>query len=198
MKQDIEKTIEHAQKITLGQIDNGTLATAVNCADTLAIARHGRVESYVIPKHLIDELLMKMAVLECDNKRLLGERVAESIPVPKSHFFNHDFKIDMGAVTKCDMPHVSEQMREMEISRRLRTLEGGPTDFLPEDYYCFELGNFRAPVFTNARRMTVVIKPEQTPERATNPNCPYCTNSDCDAVRCLYDNLSQVCTSKNP
>ena len=89
MINNLEATIEHAQKITLGQLDNGTLATAVTCADTLAIARHGRVESYVIPKHLIDEQLLKMAVLECDNKRLLGERVAASIEVPKSHFFNH-------------------------------------------------------------------------------------------------------------
>lgn len=101
---NLETTIERAQKITLGQIDNGTLATAVNCADTMQIVRHGRVESYVVPKHIIDEALMKMTVLECDNKRLLGERVATSVEVPKSHFFNHDFKIDMDAVTKCDMP----------------------------------------------------------------------------------------------
>jgi hypothetical protein len=83
MKQDLETTIEKAQKITLGQVDYGTLATAVNCADTLQIVRHGIVESYVIPKHLIDDLLLKMAVIECDNKRLLGERVAASIEVPK-------------------------------------------------------------------------------------------------------------------
>jgi hypothetical protein len=50
---------------------------------TLQIVRHGIVESYVIPKHLIDDMLLKMAVLECDNKRLLGEHVAESIEVPK-------------------------------------------------------------------------------------------------------------------
>lgn len=79
----LETIIEHAQKITIGQVDNGTLATAVNCADTLQIVRHGRVESYVVPKHIIDEALMNMAVLECDNKRLLGERVAASIEVPK-------------------------------------------------------------------------------------------------------------------
>ena len=80
---DLETTIEQAQKITLGQVDNGTLATAVNCADTLQIVRHGIVESYVIPKHLIDDLLLKMAVIECDNKHLLGEHVAASIEVPK-------------------------------------------------------------------------------------------------------------------
>jgi hypothetical protein len=50
---------------------------------TLQIVRHGIVESYVIPKHLIDDLLLKMAVLECDNKRLLGEHVVASIEVPK-------------------------------------------------------------------------------------------------------------------
>ncbi|WP_392385087.1 hypothetical protein [Marinomonas primoryensis] len=80
---NLETTIEQAQKITLGQVDNGTLATAVNCADTLQIVRHGIVESYVIPKHLIDDLLLKMAVLECDNKCLLGEHVVASIEVPK-------------------------------------------------------------------------------------------------------------------
>jgi hypothetical protein len=80
---NLEIIIEQSQKITLGQIDNGTLATAVNCADTLQIVRHGIVESYVIPKHLIDDLLLKVAVIECDNKRLLGERVAASIEVPK-------------------------------------------------------------------------------------------------------------------
>ena len=126
MKHDIETTLEHAQKITLGQVDNGTLATAVTCAETLQIVRHGLVESYVIPKHLIDDLLLKVDVLECDNKRLLGERVAESITVPKSHFFNHDFKVDMNAVTSCDMPHVFESMQEMEISRRIRQLEQEP------------------------------------------------------------------------
>lgn len=82
MNNDLETIIENAQKITLGQVDNGTLATAVTCADTLAIARHGRVESYVVPKHLIDDLLMKVAVLESDNKRLLGERVEESLTIP--------------------------------------------------------------------------------------------------------------------
>ncbi|PJE55636.1 hypothetical protein [Marinomonas sp. BSi20584] len=126
MINNLENTLEHAQKITLGQVDNGTLATAVTCAETLQIVRHGIVESYVVPKHLIDDLLLKVDVLECDNKRLLGERVAESITVPKSHFFNHDFKIDMNAVTSCDMPHVSESMQEMEISRRLRKLEQEP------------------------------------------------------------------------
>jgi hypothetical protein len=123
---DLETTIERAQKITLGQIDSGTLATAVNCADTMQIVRHGRVESYVVPKHIIDEALMKMAVLECDNKRLLGERVAASIQVPKSHFFNHDFKIDMSAVTSCDMPHVFEAMRGMEMKRRINEFFGEP------------------------------------------------------------------------
>tara|TARA_R110001583_G_scaffold115987_1_gene266610 strand:+ start:521 stop:994 length:474 start_codon:yes stop_codon:yes gene_type:complete len=123
---DLETTIEQAQKITLGQVDNGTLATAVNCADTLQIVRHGIVESYVIPKHLIDDMLMKMAVMECDNKRLLGERVAESIEVPKSHFFNSVFKTDMGAVTSCDMPQAFETAQEMEISRRIRALVQEP------------------------------------------------------------------------
>jgi len=146
---NLENTIEQAQKITLGQIDNGTLATVVNCADTVAIVRHGRVESYVMPKHLIDEILLKVAVVECDNKRLLGERVAGSIPVPKSHFFNRDFKIDMDAVTSCDMPHVSESMREMEISRRLRTLEKEPK---------IDLGFWRE----NWLNQYVCLRPEQT------------------------------------
>jgi hypothetical protein len=82
MNNDLETIIESAQKITLGQVDNGTLATAVTCADTLAIARHGRVESYVVPKHLIDDLLMKVSVLESDNKRLLGEHVEGSLTIP--------------------------------------------------------------------------------------------------------------------
>ena len=77
----IEENIEQAQKITLGQVDNGTLATAVTCGETLAIARHGRVESYLVPKYLLDEALMKIAVLECDNKRLLGEKVEEPVTV---------------------------------------------------------------------------------------------------------------------
>ncbi len=95
MINNLETTLEHAQKITLGQVDNGTLATAVTFAETLQIVRHGIVESYVVPKHVIDEALLKMAVLECDYKRLLGERVAKSIEVPKSHFFNSDFKVDI-------------------------------------------------------------------------------------------------------
>jgi len=66
----LEIIIENAQTITLGQMDNGMLATAVNCAETIAIARHGRVESYVVPKHIIDQLLTKSAVLECENERL--------------------------------------------------------------------------------------------------------------------------------
>ncbi|MGO3406771.1 hypothetical protein [Marinomonas sp.] len=86
MESKIEQNIENAQRITLGQIDNGTLATAVNCADTIAIARHGRVESYVVPKQFIDEMLMKMAVLECGNKRLLGESAARSIEEPLRRF----------------------------------------------------------------------------------------------------------------
>ena len=48
--------LAQAQKITLGQIDNGTLATAVNCAETIAVMRHGRVEAYLLPKHVIDAL----------------------------------------------------------------------------------------------------------------------------------------------
>lgn len=83
MKNELETTIQNAQKITLGQVDNGMLATAVTCAESLAITRHGRVESYLVPKHVIDEMLLKNAVLECDNNRLLGEKVAESITVPK-------------------------------------------------------------------------------------------------------------------
>lgn len=79
MSNELEQSIENAQKITLGQVDNGTLATAVTCAESLAIVRHGKVESYVVPKYLVDDFLMKVAVLECDNKRLLGERVAASI-----------------------------------------------------------------------------------------------------------------------
>ncbi len=162
---NLETTIELAQKITLGQIDNGTLATAVNCADTMQIVRHGRVVSYVVPKHIIDEALMKMAVLECDNKRLLGERVAASITVPKSHFFNRDFKIDRDAVTKCDMPHVSESMREMEISSRLRALEKEPKADLD-----LLIDIFRS------------LKPEQT------PYCRYCLDPNCQRdEHCLFD-----------
>ncbi|NLQ17574.1 hypothetical protein HGG82_08020 [Marinomonas sp. M1K-6] len=152
----LETTLEHAQKITLGQVDNGTLATAVNCADTLQIVRHGIVESYVVPKHLIDDLLLKVSVLECDNKRLLGERVAESITVPKSHFFNHDFKIDWDAVRALNAKSVK-------------------ADFEAQYRQSFELPR----------------------ERVTNPNCPYCTNPNCDAVHCLYDNLSQAITAKH-
>lgn len=171
MKHDLETTIEHAQKITLGQVDNGTLATAVTCAETLQIVRHGRVESYVIPKHLIDALLIEnetlkwveeknKAIMEGDNeeleklreenKRLLGERVAESITVPKSHFFNHDFKIDMNAVASCDMPHVSESMQEMEIRRRLRKLEQEPK---------IDMSIWRK----NWLDQYVCLRPEQTP-----------------------------------
>lgn len=66
----IEENIEQAQKITLGQVDNGTLATAVTCGETLAIARHGRVESYLVPKHIIEELLNRVAAIECENQML--------------------------------------------------------------------------------------------------------------------------------
>ncbi|RBO83414.1 hypothetical protein [Marinomonas aquiplantarum] len=82
MTDNLEITIEQAQKITLGQVDNGTLATAVTCADSLAIVRHGRVESYLVPKHTIDELLNRLAIIECENKHLLGEKVSQSIKVP--------------------------------------------------------------------------------------------------------------------
>jgi len=159
MSNNLETTIEHAKKITLGQIDNGTLATAVNCADIIAIARHGRVESYVIPKHLIDELLLKVAVVECDNKRLLGERVAESIPVPKSHFFNHDFKIDMNAVTSCDMP-AGRYFHDFRHDRKAI------------DKAIDKIGRAAA-------RMS---KPEQT------PYCRYCLDPNCQRdEHCLFD-----------
>lgn len=168
MKHDLETTLEHAQKITLGQVDNGTLATAVICAETLQIARHGIVESYVVPKHLIDDLLLKVSVLECDNKRLLGERVAKSIEVPeapKSHFFNRDFKIDMNAVMSCDMPHVSKSVQEMEISRRIRALDQEPKADLD-----------------SLLEICRSFKPEQT------PRCRYCLDPNCQRDdHCLFD-----------
>lgn len=166
MKQNLETTIEHAQKITLGQVENGTLATAVTCAETLQIVRHGRVESYVVPKHLIDELLLKMAVLECDNKRLLGDRVAESIEVPKSHFFNYDFKIDMDAVTSCDRSYVSASTQE--ISRRIRKLKAEPSAL-------WDKSVLDRPVFVSAdyirefhEMFLCGIKPTKTPTNTNN------------------------------
>lgn len=68
MTQSMIEQITLAQKVTLGQVDNGMLATAVTCADTLAIVRHGRVESYVVPVHIIEDLLNGLAVLECDKR----------------------------------------------------------------------------------------------------------------------------------
>lgn len=159
MKQDLETTIENAQKITIGQVDNGTLATAVNCADTLQIVRHGIVESYVIPKYLIDDLLLKMAVIECDNKRLLGERVAESIGLPTNRYF-HDFRFDTEAIKKA-----SEEIGRAAVKIRL---EGG---FKRPPANAKE----RAMAGTNAGPIT-------------NANCRHCLDPNCQRdEHCLFD-----------
>jgi hypothetical protein len=156
---DLETIIEHAQKITLGQVDNGTLATAVNCADTLQIVRHGIVESYVIPKHLIGDLLLKMAVIECDNKRLLGERVAESIELPTNRYF-HDFRFDAEAIKKA-----SEEIRKAAAKIRLE-------------------GKFsRPPANANERAIEDIEA-----ESVTKPRCRHCLDPNCQLDdHCLFD-----------
>ncbi len=72
MSEILEHTIDNAQKITLGQVDKGTLAFAVNNAETIAIMSHGRIESYVVPKKVIDELLMGVVVAESDLERVVS------------------------------------------------------------------------------------------------------------------------------
>ncbi|MBJ7536977.1 hypothetical protein [Marinomonas transparens] len=165
---NLETAIEQAQKITLGQIDNGTLATAVTCAETLAIARHGRVESYVIPKHVIDDVLLKMAVMDCDNKRLLGERVAESIEepyVPRRVDFKTWVGEETGTYEGFVMPHVFDTAQEMEISRRIRAVKDGQKadwGLLLDICRSFE--------------------PVQT------PRCRYCLDPNCQRDdHCLFD-----------
>ena len=70
MSDELEHTIDNAQKIALGQVDNGTLATAVVNEDALAIMRHGKVEAYVVPKKVMSDLLMHMAVIQSDLDRV--------------------------------------------------------------------------------------------------------------------------------
>ena len=74
MSEILEHTIDNAQKITLGQVDNGTLATAVVNEDALAIMRHGKVKAYVVPEQLMSDLLMHMTVIQSDLDRVLSDQ----------------------------------------------------------------------------------------------------------------------------
>ncbi len=184
---NLEATIEQAQKITIGQVDNGTLATAVNCADTLQIVRHGRVESYVIPKHLIDDLLLKMAVIECDNKRLLGERVAESIPVPNARFY-HDLMTDMDALKTDDLPKAIFEAQYQQVFKSQRERES------------IELKAKRVEDFKTWVRETTGDY-EYTENKQT-PRCRHCLDPNCqlDDLACFdrYWLTQPMIMSKQP
>jgi hypothetical protein len=62
----IVTAIETAPRVTLGQVDNALLSTMVQCGDSLAITRYGRVEAYVLPVDHAQDLANSMAVLECE------------------------------------------------------------------------------------------------------------------------------------
>lgn len=49
--------IETAQRITLGQVDQEAITMAVECADPLAIVKHGRVEAFLVPAGMMSKLV---------------------------------------------------------------------------------------------------------------------------------------------
>lgn len=77
--------LETAQRITLGQVDREAINMAVDCEDTLAIVKHGRVESYVVPADVMQSLI------EAHNTALkeMGQRVAKSVPIEPA-YTTHD------------------------------------------------------------------------------------------------------------
>lgn len=99
MPHSLINQLETAQRITLGQVDQEAITMAVECADPLAIVKHGRVESYLVSAELMQSLI------EAHNTALgeMGKRVAESVPVELGYTtedIGKAFAIDVGGINK--------------------------------------------------------------------------------------------------
>lgn len=104
--------LETAQRITLGQVDQETITMAVECADSLAIVKHGRVGSYLVPAELMQSMI------EAHNTALgeMGKRVAESVPIELGYTTK-----DIGKAFDIDMDEINES-----FSKLSRALQNDP------------------------------------------------------------------------
>lgn len=89
MPHNLINQLETAQRITLGQVDQESITMAVECSDSLAIVKHGRVESYLVPAELMQSLIdaHNMALGE------MGRRVADSVPLEKPWWLGADIPV---------------------------------------------------------------------------------------------------------